>query len=126
MALADPSGADRAVPTGIADHRRASDDNERTQIANAAFGKQVLDVAIAQCEPQVEPDRLLDDFGREPVAAIADLGHHRWLQLKVADGKPDTDVMMPLRRHLADFVATYNFGRLLVSGLASSHAHTSL
>jgi hypothetical protein len=24
----------------------------------------------------------LDDFGREAVAAIADLGHHRWLRLK--------------------------------------------
>jgi hypothetical protein len=27
--------------------------------------------------PDIKPDRLLDDFGREAVAAIADLGHHR-------------------------------------------------
>ena len=42
-----------------------------------------------------KPDRLLDDFGREAVAAIADLGHHRWLRLKVIDGKPNGDVTMP-------------------------------
>jgi len=39
----------------------------------------------------------LDDFGREAVAAIADLGHHRWLRLKVTDGKPNGDVTMPLQ-----------------------------
>jgi hypothetical protein len=33
--------------------------------------------------------------------------------MKVADGKPDADVMVPLRRHFPDFVATYNFGRRL-------------
>ena len=46
-------------------------------------------------EPDVKPDRLLDDFGREVVAAIADLGHHRWLRLKVIDGKPNGDVTIP-------------------------------
>jgi Resolvase, N terminal domain len=34
-------------------------------------------------------------FGREAVAAIADLSHHRWLRLKVTDGKPNGDVTMP-------------------------------
>ncbi len=49
----------------------------------------------AQGEPDITPDRLLDDFGREAVAAIADLDHHRWLRLKVTDGKPNGDVTMP-------------------------------
>src|SRR5207248_3287763 len=38
-----------------------------------ALGQQILDVTIAQSEPDIKPDRLLDDFGREAVAAIADL-----------------------------------------------------
>jgi hypothetical protein len=42
---------------------------------NAAFCKQVFDVAKAQGEPQVEPDCLLNDLGRESVAAVADSLH---------------------------------------------------
>src|SRR3984893_12581817 len=38
-----------------------------------ALGKQILDVAETQGEPDIKPDRLLDDFGREAVAAIAKL-----------------------------------------------------
>src|ERR1700738_2862736 len=34
---------------------------------DAAFRQQIFDVARAQREPNIEPDRLLDDFGREPV-----------------------------------------------------------
>jgi hypothetical protein len=34
---------------------------------DAAFRRQILDVAEAQGEPDIKPDRLLDDFGREPV-----------------------------------------------------------
>src|SRR5208282_2132547 len=59
------------------------------------LGQQIPDVTEAQGEPDIKPDRLLDDFGREAVAAIADLGHHRWLRLKVTDGKPNRDVTMP-------------------------------
>src|SRR5208283_4454603 len=55
---------------------------------DSAFRWQILDVAEAQGEPNIKPDRLLDDFGREAVAAIADLGHHRWLRLKSLNGKP--------------------------------------
>ncbi len=63
------------------------------------LGQQILDVAEAQGEPDTKPDRLLDDLGREAVAAIADLGHHRWLRLKVTDGKPNGDVTMPPEEH---------------------------
>jgi hypothetical protein len=59
------------------------------------LSQQILDVAEAQSEPDIKPDRLLDDFGREAVAAIADPGHHRWLRLNVIDGKPNGDVTMP-------------------------------
>src|ERR1039457_3088406 len=61
------------------------------------LSQQILDVAETQGEPDIKPDCLLDDFGREAVAAIGDLGHHRWLRLKVTDGKPNGDVTMPLQ-----------------------------
>jgi hypothetical protein len=35
----------------------------------------VFDVAEAQREPEIEPDRVLDDFGRKAIAAIADFDH---------------------------------------------------
>ena len=38
-----------------------------------------------QCESEIEPDRLLDNLGRE--AAAADLVHHPWLRLKPRSGK---------------------------------------
>jgi len=41
----------------------------------SALGQQLLDIAVAQGEPEIEPDRVLDDLGREPVAAIAEQGH---------------------------------------------------
>src|ERR1700720_712252 len=44
---------------------------------NAAFRQQVFDVTEAQCEPEIEPDRLLDDLWRKAVAAIADFLHSR-------------------------------------------------
>src|ERR1019366_10429958 len=40
-----------------------------------AFRQQIFDVAKAQCEPEIEPDRLLDDLRREPVPAVADFLH---------------------------------------------------
>ena len=51
------------APNGLVGHR------------NAAFCKEIFDVAQAQGEPEVEPDRLLNDLGREPVAAVADSLH---------------------------------------------------
>ena len=42
---------------------------------NAALCQQVFDVAQAQREPEIQPDRLLNDLGRESVAVIADLLH---------------------------------------------------
>src|SRR5216683_2456154 len=42
---------------------------------NAAFCQQVFDVAQAQGEAEVEPDRLLNDRWRESVATVADSLH---------------------------------------------------
>jgi hypothetical protein len=43
---------------------------------DAAFRQQIFDVTQAQGEADIKPDRLLDDFGREAVAAKADLAYH--------------------------------------------------
>src|SRR3984893_18138912 len=40
-----------------------------------ALGEQFPDVAIAQREAQIEPDRMLDDHRGKAVAAIGDFGH---------------------------------------------------
>ena len=37
--------------------------------------KQVLDVAVAQRKPEIQPDSVLDDLRREAVAAVADVAH---------------------------------------------------
>jgi amino acid transporter len=57
----------------------------------------VLVLAAGLPYVHIKPDRLLDDFGREAVAAIADLSHPRWLRLKSLNGKPTGDVTMPAR-----------------------------
>ena len=40
-----------------------------------AFGKELLDIAVAQGEAQIEPDCVLDDRGREAMAAVGEGGH---------------------------------------------------
>src|SRR5580693_6089438 len=59
---------------------------------DSAFRYQILNIPQAQGEPDIKPDRLLDNRGREAVAAIADLGHHRWLRLKSLNGKPHAEL----------------------------------
>ena len=39
---------------------------------NSSLREQILDVARAQGEPQIQPDRLSDGLGREAAAVIAD------------------------------------------------------
>jgi hypothetical protein len=42
---------------------------------DTAFCKQIIDVAKAQGKPDIELDRLLDDFRREAVSGVADFAH---------------------------------------------------
>src|SRR5882724_1224065 len=63
---------------------------------DSAFRQQILNVTAAQGEPDIKPDRLLDNLGREAVAAIVDLCHHRWLRLKSRNGKPTDNVTKPV------------------------------
>jgi len=39
-----------------------------------AFGQQLLDIALAQGEADIQPDRVLDDLGWEAMATVAKRG----------------------------------------------------
>src|SRR5215472_12120436 len=41
----------------------------------SSFGQQLLDIAVAQGEAEIEPNRVLDDLGREAMAAVAERSH---------------------------------------------------
>jgi hypothetical protein len=43
--------------------------------AKTALGQQLLNVAVAQREPQIKPDRMLGDRWREAMAATGEGGH---------------------------------------------------
>ena len=40
-----------------------------------SFGQQFLDVSVAQGEAEIKPNRVLDNLGREAVAAVAERSH---------------------------------------------------
>ena len=42
---------------------------------DAAFRQQIFDVAEAQGEPEIEPDRLMNDLRWEPISTVADFLH---------------------------------------------------
>src|SRR5271169_6158586 len=55
---------------------------------NSALREQILDVAEAQREPYIEPNRLLNDLGRETVSGAADFRHFPWLPCLQGASKP--------------------------------------
>jgi hypothetical protein len=44
-----------------------------------ALGQQILDVAKAEGEPEIKPDRVVNDLSREPISRVADLPHTPWV-----------------------------------------------
>ena len=40
-----------------------------------ALGQQVLDIAVAQGEAKIQPNRVLDDLGREAMTAVTERSH---------------------------------------------------
>ena len=42
---------------------------------DAALGEHVLDIAIAQCEPEVEPDSMLDDRRWKAMTGVGQAAH---------------------------------------------------
>src|SRR5215470_5454385 len=66
--LAQPSGDRRTELQRPAPDRFVGD-------VEPSFGQPFLDIAVAQGEAEVEPDRVLDDLRRETMAAVAERGH---------------------------------------------------
>jgi HSP20 family protein len=60
-----------------------------------ALGKQILHIAIAQGEPEVQPDRVLDDRRRKAMSAIREMGHARTLSDQLLPGDPVAVTMPP-------------------------------
>ena len=52
-----------------------------------ALSEQIFDITKAECEPEIEPDRLLDDLWRKAVAATADFSSFPWLPNRQRDRK---------------------------------------
>src|ERR1700690_2794602 len=61
------------------------------------FRQQILDVAKAQGEPKIEPDRLMDNLGRKPVSVVADFPHHPGYRAASGTASPKATVTMPRR-----------------------------
>ena len=46
---------------------------------NFALREQIFDVSKAEREPEIEPDRLVNDLRREPISGVTDFRHALWL-----------------------------------------------
>jgi hypothetical protein len=57
--------------------------------SHATFRQQIFDVAQAEREPEVEPNRLLNDLRREPVTRVADFLHPLGYRANQWDRKRD-------------------------------------
>src|SRR5205814_7902247 len=66
--LAQPSGDRGTELEHPSPHRFVGD-------VESSFSQQFLDIAVAQGEAEIEPDRVLDDLGREAMAAVAERSH---------------------------------------------------
>jgi hypothetical protein len=62
-----------------------------------ALSQQVLDIAEAEGEPNIEPDALLNDYGWEAISGVADLGHYPHLRPRILADKP-VNVTKPCRQ----------------------------
>jgi len=85
-------------------------DSVRVGDHDASFCQQVFDVTEAQCEPEIEPDRLLDDLWRKAVAAIADFLHS--LGYRTASGTASSkyrDSALTSLRSRAAFIGCRSF-----------------
>jgi hypothetical protein len=59
-----------------------------------SFGQQFLDIATAQGEAEIQPNRVLDDLGREAMAAVAERSH----AVILSDTPLAPDPVSPLQR----------------------------
>jgi len=53
-----------------------------------ALREQIFDVAQTPREPEIKPNRLLNDLGRESIAGVGDFRHAHWLPRDHSINKP--------------------------------------
>ncbi len=68
MPLADP------VRIGLSEFQSPKP-NRLVADVDAAFGQEILNIPLAHREPEVEPNRVLDNVGVKAVASIRDILH---------------------------------------------------
>src|SRR5215469_5861113 len=90
-ALAQPSRDRRTELQHPAAHRFVGD-------IEPSFGQQFLDIAVAQGEAEIKPDRVLDDLGREAMAAVAERAHTDILSNTPLASDPVSVTMPPRHR----------------------------
>src|SRR5947207_1572708 len=73
----EPAGKSGPELQNPAPHRLIGD-------IESAFSEELLHVPVAQCEPQIEPDRVLDDRRREAMSAVGELIHAGSLPCRAA------------------------------------------
>jgi hypothetical protein len=47
--------------------------------SDPALGEKILDIPEAQCVSQIQPDRMLDEYRRKPIASAAEDFHRKTL-----------------------------------------------
>src|SRR5271165_850697 len=62
---------------------------------HSALRQQILDVTQAEGEPEVEPDCLVNDLGRETIPGVSDLVHPRWATRPPRTPQAQSAVTMP-------------------------------
>ena len=65
----------------------------RTELQEArdqqtATAEEILNIAVAQGEAKIQPNRMLDDRGRKPVTTVRELDHSGSLSYPVNRSKP--------------------------------------
>src|SRR3954454_23587498 len=86
----------------------------------ASLGQKLLDVAVAQGEPQIKPDRVLDDRRREAMSAIGALIHPGILPCRATRSNPISVTMPPWDIAAIRFgvAGSFLFPYLIAKGLA--------
>src|SRR5207248_919039 len=86
----EPAGKSGPELQNPAPHRLIGD-------IESAFSEELLHVPVAQCEPQIEPDRVLDDRRREAMSAVGELIHAGSLPCRATRSNP-VSVTLPFYR----------------------------
>src|ERR671912_2295859 len=91
----------RPQPTQVAGERRSELEHPAPDGLIGDFeptlGQELLDISVAQCEPEIEPDGVSDDVGWNLVACVGDRLHPPILPAPVHDSRDKAHPRLPSR-----------------------------